>query len=103
VSSRVVTDRSRIDIFLQLSMTPEGAQIWRRMTSANINRCIAIVVDGKVVSYPRVQSEVTGGNTEITGSFTLSEAQALAAILSSGGGKLPLSLKIAELKTEKTE
>lgn len=103
VSSRAVTDRSRINIFLQLSMTPEGAQIWSRMTSENINRCIAIVVDGKVVSYPRVQSEVTGGNTEITGSFTLSEAQALAAILSSGGGKLPLSLKIAKLKIEETE
>ncbi|MCU0457454.1 MAG: hypothetical protein MUE74_14255 [Bacteroidales bacterium] len=61
VSSGVVTDRSQINIKLRLSMTTEGASVWRRLTAENINRCLALVIDGRVVSYPRVQDEITGG------------------------------------------
>jgi SecD/SecF fusion protein len=94
LSATVVADRSRIEPLLRLSMTPEGASVWRRLTAENINRCLAIVVDGKVLSYPRVQDEITGGNTEISGDFTLPEAQTLAAILNSGGDPLPVRMKI---------
>ena len=91
------------DIRLQLTMNTENAMLWKRMTRDNIDRCIAIVIDGKVVSYPRVTSEITEGNTEITGNFTLEEAQSLAIILKSGEEILPLRLVISDLKTEKME
>ena len=91
------------DIRLRLTMDTENAMLWKRMTRDNIDRCIAIVIDGKVVSYPRVIGEITEGNTEITGNFTLEEAQSLAVILNSGGEILPLKLMIVDLKTEKME
>lgn len=101
VSSTVGKDRSRTEILLRLSMTAEGASVWRRLTAENINRCLAIVVDGRVISYPRVQYEITEGNTEISGDFTLSEARALAAILNSGGESLPVKMKITSQEVTK--
>ncbi len=62
------------------------------MTRNNINRCIAVILDGYVRSYPRVVNEIAGGNTEITGDFTIDEANDLANILKSG--KLPAPAKI---------
>jgi len=91
------------DIRLLLTMDTESAMLWKRMTRDNIDRCIAIVIDGKVVSYPRVAGVITEGNTEITGNFTLNEAQSLAIILRSGEKILPLKLMIYDLKTEKME
>jgi SecD/SecF fusion protein len=77
-------------------MNAEGAMRWKKITGENINRCIAVVIDGYVRSYPRVMSVIAGGNTEITGNFSLTEAQSLSAILSSGTNVLPLKLQIAE-------
>lgn len=87
-SSGVVTS----DIQVTMSMNAEGAKTWARLTRENIGRCIAIVLDGYVRSYPRVVTEITGGNSEITGDFTLEEAQDLANILMSG--KLPAPARI---------
>ena len=70
-----------------MSMNSEGSKIWARMTRENIGRCLTVVLDGYVRSYPRVQNEITGGSTEITGDFTIEEADDLANILKSG--KLP--------------
>jgi SecD/SecF fusion protein len=95
-SAKVITSKNRSDVKLDLSMTHEGAMKWGNVTRENINRCIAVVIDGYVRSYPRVMNEITGGNTEITGNFSSAEAQYLAAILSSGGNGLPLKLQIAE-------
>ncbi len=67
-----------------MTMSSEGSKIWARMTRENIGRCIAVVLDGYVRSYPRVQNEITGGSTEITGDFTIEEADDLANILKSG-------------------
>jgi len=75
------------DIKVDFSMNGEGAKTWQRMTRDNIGRCIAVVLDDYVRSYPRVQNEISGGNTEITGDFTLEEAEDLANILKSG--KMP--------------
>ena len=80
------------DIKVDMSMNAEGAKTWARLTRENINRCIAVVLDGYVRSYPRVQTEITGGNSEITGNFTLEEAQDLSNILMSG--KLPAPARI---------
>jgi SecD/SecF fusion protein len=75
------------DVKVDMSMNSEGSKTWARMTRENIGRCIAVVLDGYVRSYPRVQNEITGGSTEITGDFTIEEADDLSNILKSG--KLP--------------
>ncbi|MDQ1332934.1 MAG: SecD/SecF fusion protein [Bacteroidota bacterium] len=80
------------DVKVDFTMNAEGAKTWARMTRENIDRCIAVILDGYVRSYPRVQNEITGGNTEITGDFTIEEADDLANILKSG--KLPAPARI---------
>lgn len=80
------------DVKVDMSMNSEGAKTWARMTRENIDRCLAVVLDGYVRSNPRVIGEITGGSTEITGDFTIEEADDLANILKSG--KLPAPAKI---------
>jgi preprotein translocase subunit SecD len=70
-----------------MSMNAEGAKTWARMTRDNIGKSIAIVLDGYVYSYPTVQNEITGGNSQITGHFTVEEAKDMANVLKSG--KMP--------------
>ncbi len=80
------------DVKVDMTMNSEGAKTWARMTRENIGRCIAVVLDGYVRSDPRVQNEITGGSTEITGDFTIEEADDLANILKSG--KMPAPARI---------
>jgi SecD/SecF fusion protein len=75
------------DVKVDMSMNSDGSKTWARMTRENIGRCLVVVLDGYVRSYPRVQNEINGGSTEITGDFTIEEADDLANILKSG--KLP--------------
>lgn len=79
---------------VSMSMDTEGANIWARMTKDNIGRQIAIVLDGMVYSYPTVNSEINGGSSQITGNFTLEEAEDLANVLKSG--KLPAPATIIQ-------
>ena len=79
---------------VSMTMNAEGANIWARMTKENIGRQIAIVLDGMVYSYPNVQNEITGGSSQITGDFTLEEAEDLANVLKSG--KLPAPATIIQ-------
>ncbi len=72
---------------VSMTMNAEGANIWARLTKENIGRQIAIVLDGTVYSYPNVQTEITGGSSSITGTFTIDEATDLTSVLKSG--KLP--------------
>lgn len=92
--ARPSTGVSGSDIKVDFSMNGEGAKIWQRMTKDNIGRCIAVVLDDYVRSYPRVQNEISGGNTEITGDFSLEEAEDLANILKSG--KMPAPAHIIQ-------
>lgn len=91
-SARTSTGVTGSEVKVDMSMNSEGAKIWARMTRENIDRCLAVVLDGYVRSYPRVQNEITGGSTEITGDFTIDEADDLSNILKSG--KLPAPAKI---------
>jgi SecD/SecF fusion protein len=86
-SARTSSGVTGSEVKVDMSMNSEGSKTWARMTRENINRCLAVVLDGYVRSYPRVQNEITGGSTEITGDFTIEEADDLANILKSG--KLP--------------
>ena len=67
-----------------MKMNDEGARQWSRLTGANIGRQVAVVLDDVVYSYPNVQSQITEGDTEITGKFTVEEATDLANVLKSG-------------------
>ena len=79
---------------VSMSMNAEGANIWARMTKENIGKQIAIVLDGMVYSYPTVNGEIAGGSSQITGNFTLEEAEDLANVLKSG--KLPAPATIIQ-------
>ena len=79
---------------VSMSMNAEGANVWARMTKDNIGKQIAIVLDGMVYSYPTVNTEITGGSSEISGNFTLEEAEDLANVLKSG--KLPAPATIIQ-------
>ena len=79
---------------VSMSMNAEGAQTWARLTKDNIGRQVAIVLDGMVYSYPTIQSEISGGSSQITGNFTLEEAEDLANVLKSG--KLPAPATIIQ-------
>ena len=79
---------------VSMSMNAEGASTWARMTKDNIGRQIAIVLDGMVYSYPTVNSAIEGGSSQITGNFTLEEAEDLANVLKSG--KLPAPATIIQ-------
>ena len=79
---------------VSMSMNAEGANTWARMTKDNIGKQIAIVLDGMVYSYPTVNGEISGGSSQITGNFTLEEAEDLANVLKSG--KLPAPATIIQ-------
>jgi SecD/SecF fusion protein len=101
VSAKPAKGSTKSGVKIDLSMDGEGARTWGRITRENINRCIAVVYDGYVISYPRVMSEISGGNTEISGDFTIEEATDLCNILKSG--ELPIELKIIEEQIIKRE
>ena len=79
---------------VDMVMNTNGANVWARLTKANIGKSIAIVLDGVVYSAPTVQNEITGGRSAITGNFTISEATDLANVLKSG--KLPAPARIIQ-------
>ena len=79
---------------VSMSMSAEAAKVWARLTKDNINRQIAIVLDNMVYSHPVVNTEITGGNSQISGNFTLEEAEDLVNVLKSG--TLPAPAKIVQ-------
>ena len=79
---------------VSMMMTPDGANVWKRLTGENVGRSIAIVLDDYVYSFPTVQGEIGGGRSSITGNFTINEAEDLATVLKAG--KLPAPAHIVE-------
>ncbi len=79
---------------VSMTMNGQGAQEWSRLTGENIGKCIAIVLDGYVYSAPSVRGKIDKGSSEISGDFTIQEAQDLANVLSSG--KVPAPAKIIQ-------
>jgi SecD/SecF fusion protein len=82
-SSNVTSSAIQVD----MTMNAEGAKTWARITGANVGKYVVVVLDGYVRSYARVINEISGGNTEITGDYTIDEATDLSNILKSG--KMP--------------
>lgn len=79
---------------VSMSMNTDGARRWAQLTKQNINRSIAIVLDGYVYSAPNVNQEITGGRSQITGHFTPEQAKDLANVLKSG--KMPAPAHIVQ-------
>ncbi|MBN8835303.1 MAG: protein translocase subunit SecDF [Niastella sp. SCN 39-18] len=77
---------------IKMQMNPVGTKTWARLTGKNVGRPIAIALDDLVYSAPNVNGVIDGGNSEISGSFTVEQAQDLAQILTSG--KLDAPAKI---------
>lgn len=79
---------------VNMKMNAEGSKAWARLTKENIGKSIAIVLDGYVYSYPTVNTEITGGSSQISGRFTTDEAKDLANVLKSG--KMPAPARIIQ-------
>lgn len=79
---------------VSMSMNAEGSKTWARMTKDNIGKSIAIALDGYIYSFPTVNTEISGGSSQITGNFTVEEAKDLANTLKSG--KMPAPAHIVQ-------
>ena len=94
----IVNARDEFDQFnkpcVSMSMNTEGSRRWAVLTKQNIGCEIAIVLDGYVYSAPRVNGEITGGNSQITGNFTPEVTKDLANVLKSG--KMPAPARIVQ-------
>ncbi|HMQ70430.1 MAG TPA: protein translocase subunit SecD [Ignavibacteria bacterium] len=100
LTGKVITDaRSNIDPtsntpMVSMEMNSEGSSDWARITGANINKRIAIVLDNVVYSAPVVRNKITGGNSQIEGMADVQEAKLLEIVLKAGA--LPAPVKIIE-------
>ena len=79
---------------VSMSMNSDGARRWAALTKANVGKAIAIVLDGVVYSAPRVNGEIAGGNSEISGNFTVEDTKDLANTLKSG--RMPAPARIVQ-------
>ena len=77
---------------VSMKMNTEGARKWAALTEANVNHCVAIVLDNLVYSAPNVMNKIDGGSTQISGSFTTNETKDLANVLQSGKMPAPASI-----------
>ena len=79
---------------VSMKMNTEGARKWAQMTKANVGKAIAIVLDGVVYSAPRVNGEIDGGRSQISGNFTIEDTKDLANTLKSG--RMPAPARIVQ-------
>ena len=79
---------------VSMTMNSEGAREWAALTKANVGKAIAIVLDGVVYSAPNVKGEITGGQSVISGNFTIEDTKDLANTLKSG--RMPAPAKIVQ-------
>ena len=79
---------------VSMQMNSEGARLWAQMTKANVGKAIAVVLDGVVYTSPRILGEIDGGNSRITGNFTIEDTKDLANTLKSG--RMPAPARIVQ-------
>ncbi len=95
--ARVSIDQRNGSPYVSLSFNNQGARIFERVTGENVNKRLAIVLDGNVYSAPNINEKISGGNAQITGRFTMDEAKDLAIALRAGS--LPAPVKFLEERT----
>ena len=79
---------------VSMTMNSDGARRWAALTKANVGKAIAIVLDGAVYSAPRVNGEIDGGQSSISGNFTIEDTKDLANTLKSG--RMPAPARIVQ-------
>ncbi len=95
--ARVSIDQRNGSPYVSLSFNNQGARIFERVTGENVNKRLAIVLDGNVYSAPNINEKISGGNAQITGRFSMDEAKDLAIALRAGS--LPAPVKFLEERT----
>lgn len=95
----VITDaKDQFDQFgrpeVSMSMNSDGARQWANITKANIGKAVAVVLDGLVYTSPRINQEIDGGQSQISGSFTIEDTKDLANTLKSG--RMPAPARIVQ-------
>lgn len=83
--------------YVAIKFNPQGARDFDRITGENVNRRLAIILDGVVYSAPVIKERISGGDAQVTGAFTMEEARDLAIVLRAGS--LPAPVKILEQRT----
>lgn len=83
-------ERGRPEVTMR--MNAEGAKKWRALTAANVNRPVAILLDGLVYTAPNVQNEIPNGSSSITGNFTVEETKDMANVLKAGKLDAPANI-----------
>lgn len=97
VNARANIDPNFNQPIVTMEMNNEGSREWSRITGANINKRIAIVLDNAVFSAPVVRSKITGGNSQIEGMESIEEARLLEIVLKAGA--LPAPVEIVEQRS----
>lgn len=87
-------DSSLKQCWIGIQFKKPAIELWADITKRNINNAIALVLDDNVISAPKVRSIIEGGNSQITGSFTLSEVKYIATI--GNNGELPLNFEVVK-------
>lgn len=95
--ARVLYDNMANEPYVSIEFDRKGAHIFGKVTGENVNRRLAIVLDDTVYSAPVIRSQISGGQAQITGGFTMEEARILAIALRAGA--LPAPVKILEERT----
>jgi preprotein translocase subunit SecD len=94
--SSVAFTQNTNEPFVSITMNSEGARTWSRLTAANVNKNVAVVLDNAIVSAPNITERIPGGRTRITG-VSQTEAQDLVTVLNAGA--LPAPVEIVEERT----
>ena len=96
-NARETQGNTSFEIVVSMSFDSQGSRKFGELTSNHVGELLAILLDGKVQSAPRINEPILGGNAQISGDFTFEEAQYLANILKAGA--FPVGVKIAEERT----
>lgn len=91
-SAQLVFDKTTYEPYVGLQFNDEGAAIFEELTGKNINKILAIYLDGQPISLPTVGSAISGGEAQITGRFTTDEAKLLVERLNAGALPAPIAL-----------
>ena len=90
----ITNGKDDFDQMGQMQMNSDGARRWSQITKQNIGKAVAIVLDDAVYSAPRILTQIDGGNSQITGNFTIEDTKDLANTLNSG--KMPAPTRIVQ-------
>jgi preprotein translocase subunit SecD len=90
--AKVSIDTRFNEPYVSLKFNPTGAKLFEEITGANVQKRLAIILDGNVYSAPVIRERISGGSAQITGSFSMQEAKDLAIVLRAGALPAPVKM-----------